>query len=198
MTGIILFGDSVFFGTGATNRNNGCGRILRALGVNVLIKGRNGETTREGLKRLEADVLKKNGYSHAILLFGNNDCKLIGVNKALIDLKEYRDNLSEMIHRIKLSGKIPLISNLQPIDSEGFYKAYPEIKKFIAMKDTPYQWHKKYSDICAEIAKSERIQLLNVRSRLEERKEEVLASDGLHPNDLGHKIIAETIFKTLI
>ena len=59
--GIILFGDSVLFGTGATTRDNGCGRILRSLTeIPILIKARNNDSTKEGLARLESDVFKSN------------------------------------------------------------------------------------------------------------------------------------------
>ncbi|OGX17207.1 MAG: hypothetical protein A3K83_03755 [Omnitrophica WOR_2 bacterium RBG_13_44_8b] len=72
------------------------------------------------------------------------------------------------------------------------------MKKFIAMTDTPYEWHKRYSDICEEVSRLEEIPLLNIRVKLEQKKNAALASDGLHPNDLGHKIIAQTIFEFLI
>lgn len=198
INGLILFGDSVLFGTGASSRDNGCGRILRSLTkIPILIKGRNNDSSKDGLARLESDVLKRGQYSHVILLFGNNDCRLVGINKPLVDLENYRTNLSDMIKQVKNAGKSAIISNLQPIESEGFYKTYPQMKQFISMTESPYQWHKRYSDVCEEISRSERIPLLNIRSKLEPRTNEVLASDGLHPNDLGHKIIAQTIFELL-
>lgn len=197
--GIILFGDSIFLGTGTSQRRNGCGQILRVLlgGIPILIKGHNKDSSREGLRRLKFDVLERNEYSHVILLFGNNDCKLIGTNKALIDFEEYRNNLRSMISQIISVGKKPLISNLQPIDSEGFYKTFTDMKQFIAMEVTPYQWHKRYSDICEEIARAEKIPLINIRAILEKRSDELLSSDGLHPNDVGHKLIAQIILEAL-
>ncbi len=198
MKGLVLFGDSIFFGTGASKRTKGCGKILKSiLQFPVLIKGRNRDSTREGLERLESDAVKRNGFSHVIVLFGNNDCRFIGVNQALVDFTEYRSNLCTMINRIKSAGKIPLISNLQPIDSEAFYKVHPETKKFVAIDETPYGWQKRYSDICEEVAGDKKAPLIDIRVKLEARKDEILASDGLHPNDLGHRIIADAILKTL-
>lgn len=198
MKGLVLFGDSIFFGTGASKRTNGCGKILKSiLQFPVLIKGRNRDSTREGLARLESDAIGRDSFSHVILLFGNNDCRFIGVNQALVDFAEYRSNLCTMISRIKSAGKSPLISNLQPIDSEDFYKVHPETKKFVAIDETPYGWQKRYSDICGEVAAEENIPLVDIRKKLETRKSEILASDGLHPNDLGHRIITVTILETL-
>lgn len=198
MKGLILFGDSIFFGTGASKRTKGCGKILKSIGkFPVLIKGRNRDSTREGLKRLDSDVVKREGFSHIVLLFGNNDCRFIEINHALVDFDEYRENLYTMIYRLESAGKSVLISNLQPIDSQGFYNTHPETKKFVTINETPYSWQKRYSNICEEVARDKKVILIDIRKKLETKKSEILASDGLHPNDLGHRIIADTILETL-
>lgn len=197
--GIICFGDSVIFGTGAANRNSGCGRILRSLiDVPVLIKGINNATTREGLKRIKQDVLGKTSYSYVIILFGNNDCGLIDIDKPCVDIEEYKNNITEMINLIKKDNKIPLISNLQPITNEGFLKGFPKMKDFLKSIKSPYEWHKKYSDSVGEIAQSTNIRLIDINTSLSNFQSGVLSSDGLHPNNLGHKIIAEEFKKALL
>ena len=39
--------------------------------------------------------------------------------------------------------------------------------------------------------------MVDIRGSLETRVHEVTASDGVHPNNVGHRIIAETVLKTL-
>lgn len=197
--GIICFGDSVIFGIGATNRNFGCGKILRSLiDVPVLIKGINNATTRGGLRRIRQDVLGKIGYSHVIILFGNNDCRLIDIDKPYVDIEEYKNNIIEMINLIKKDNKIPLISNLQPITNEGFFKSFPKMKDFLKSIKSPYEWHKKYSDSVGEIAQSTDIRLIDIHTPLSNSQSSILSSDGLHPNNLGHKIIAEQFKNALL
>jgi len=198
LVGIILFGDSVFFGIGASSRSKGCGKLLHcAAKIPVLIKSRNRDTTKDALGRLEKDVLTQAGYSHVVVMFGNNDCRLQGLNTPSVSLKEYENNLREIIHKIKLCGKSPMLCNLQPISSEGFFRTLPEMKDFIDMDSTPYIWQKSYSDVCGKVSEETRIGFIDIRSPLEEEMDNIVSDDGLHPNDLGHQIIAREIIKTL-
>lgn len=194
---IVLFGDSVLFGTGASKRKSGCGRILRSLLMNkeVIIKGRNNDTTYQALDRIRKDVLLYNN-AIVIILFGNNDCRLNGPDTPVVPLSEYKNNLIKIISMIKSSNKIPVLSNLQPIDSKLFYKSVPEMKKFMININSPREWHKEYSLACEEVAKREMIKLADIHSRLE-NSDCVISKDGLHPNDLGHQIIAETFYETI-
>lgn len=195
--GVICFGDSVIFGTGASNRNLGCGRILRSiLDVPVLVKGKNNHTTREGLKRLEKEVLSIGGYSHVIILFGNNDCRLIDIDTPCVDIPEYKNNIITMVEKIKKNKKIPLLSNLQPITDEGS-RSIPEMKNYIRNIKSPYEWHRRYSDTLNDIASSTGVNLIDIHSVLKNYSNKVISEDDLHPNDLGHKIIAEEFRRSL-
>lgn len=194
MNGIILFGDSVFFGTGAASRKSGCGKILRNLiDSPILIKSRYLDTTVDALNRIDKDVLEQQGYSKVVLLFGNNDCRLNQENLPLVRPEQFKHNLKLIIDKILASGKNALICNLQPITSEGFFRIFPQFREFIKIYSTPDDWQKKYSDICKNVSIEERIPLIDIRTPLENNIENILSNDSLHPNDLGHKIIAQEI-----
>ena len=198
MDGIILFGDSVLFGTGASSRNNGCGRLLRHLLENpILIKSHNLDTTNDAIDRIDRDILKENNYSRVVVLFGNNDCRLKDINTPLVSIRDYRFNLKRIIHKIKSINKIPFLCNLQPISSDGFFNIFPQMRDFIKMDSTPYAWQKEYSDICTQVANNEKIPLIDIRTPLERNIQSILAADGLHPNDLGHQIIAQQILGSI-
>ncbi|HDZ77266.1 MAG TPA: hypothetical protein ENH41_04195 [Candidatus Omnitrophica bacterium] len=196
---VILFGDSVIFGAGANHRKQGCGILLRSFmpEITVTIKGRNKDTTRRGLERVKTDILDDKDCTHVIVLFGNNDCRLKDIDKPLVSLSEYKENLKIIIKQIESSNRIPLIANLQPINSEMFYRALPEMSKFIVTVGPPHKWQEKYSIICEEIASSEEIKLIDIRSALVKYGDDIFAKDGLHPNDFGHKIIAQNFFEAL-
>lgn len=196
---IVLFGDSVIAGVGASHRNKGCSRLLRRLlpSDTIVIKGRSGDTTFDGLKRLGGDVLGDSLASHVVVTFGNNDCRLKDIDTPTVTLTEYKNNLTEILRGIKLSGKIPLLSNLQPIDSEMFYDTLPEMNKFMRTIGDPAQWQEKYSLACEDVAFRQGVKLVNIRAPLEGQKKDVIALDGLHPNDSGHRIIAEMFSRFL-
>ncbi len=196
---VILFGDSVLFGTGASGRNLGCGRILKTLlpRIPVIIKGRNRDTTKDALQRIDKDVLDDKDSAAVIILFGNNDCRLQGIDKPVVSLFEYEDNLSRIIARIKSNKKIPILSNLQPIDSLIFHKTLPGMKKLMASINSPKEWQREYSLACGKVAARENIRLADIMTLLEERGNGVLAADGLHPNDEGHRLIAQKFLEVL-
>lgn len=203
--GIILFGDSVFFGAGASHRNFGCGRLLKKkLNKPVLIKSRNKDTTQDGLLRLRREVINEEAFSHVIVMFGNNDCRLIDIDKAQINLCVYQNNLKKIINEIRSSKKIPFLVNLQPINSDIFLQSLGCKQRNIVVetqqiaKHNPYSWQKSYSDVCSDVAKTELVTFIDIRTPLERDLNEVLAGDGLHPNDMGHQIIAETIYNFLV
>ncbi|PIV39341.1 MAG: hypothetical protein COS29_03110 [Candidatus Omnitrophica bacterium CG02_land_8_20_14_3_00__42_8] len=200
LTGVILFGDSVLFGTGATVRNNGCSRILRGFLKDrpVIIKCKNRDTTKDGLKRLNFDVLDDDICSHVIILFGNNDCKLIDIDTPAVSLERYKENLTKIIKEIKNVDKIPILSNLQPIDYSLVCKTLPDVIERIANIDKSDDFHKKYSIVCNEVAMSENIKLADIFSELKKYGKVVIANDGIHPSDLGHKVIAQKFLDILM
>ncbi|MDD5071048.1 MAG: SGNH/GDSL hydrolase family protein, partial [Candidatus Omnitrophica bacterium] len=55
-----------------------------------------------------------------------------------------------------------------------------------------------YSNCCQQIGEAQRIPFINIRQPLEEAQGNIFCDDGFHPNDLGHSIIAETIFNHFI
>lgn len=199
MKSVFLFGDSVFFGVGASSRDRGCGKLLKKnINMPVFIKSRSLETSRDGLQRLERDILSKaDSGSFIVIMFGNNDCRFNEENIPLVGLEEYRNNLKEMIRTIKFSSNIPFLCNLQPMSSDGFFRMFPNMRVFENDYLAPDLWQKKYSDACGDIVREEKITLIDVRTALEKHKDLVFAEDGLHPNDSGHEVVALEIANVL-
>jgi lysophospholipase L1-like esterase len=198
--GIILFGDSVFFGYGASDKSKGCGRVLRKIYISapILIKAKNNDSTVDALNRLKNDVLLRKEYSHVFILFGNNDSRLVDLNKPVCDLRLYEKNLRQMVMNIKKNGKIPIMCNLQPLDDELSYKTLPGMGKYLNSDSTPDEWHKQYSDRVVEVGRSLNISVVDIEKALRSFGSKVIFDDGLHPNDFGHSIIAELLKKELI
>lgn len=196
--GVILFGDSIFAGTGATDRQHGCGKLLKdALEVPVSIRSRNRETSTLGLRRIGPDVLQQSQYSHVLVLFGNNDCWLDSSMTPAVSTDQFAVNLKHILSTIHHNRQWPLVCNLQPIDNEKFFWAFPEYQRLRVMKLDPYVWQKKYSDQVEVVSRELGVRIVDIRSALEKEAGVATANDGLHPNDRGHEIIATTILDTL-
>lgn len=195
ITGVICFGDSILAGTGALSRENGCvKRLKKSLKVPVSIKGINRHTSQDGLMRLMQDVIEQKHLSHVVILFGNNDCRLTESGQSVISSAHFLANLQEMANRIRQNEQTPLFCNLQPIDSRKLFKFAPEFEKHGV---DPESLQKKYSVLVEEFARRSGHGIIDIRTLLESRKAEVIAEDGLHPNDFGHELIAKQILQTL-
>lgn len=197
MNGLIIFGDSVLAGTGASDRELGCAKLVKsALKIPVSLRARNWNTSRDGLDRLEEDVIKQPQFSHVLILFGNNDGWLIGPGQHKVPLEEFRENLFELLSRIKNNNQFPLLCNLQLIDQTTFMRKFPELNEYRkCMKLTAEQIHSQYSDAIGEVANKSGFDLIDIRSRLKHSPEKYITEDGIHPNDEGHKIIADVILQ---
>lgn len=200
ISGLIFFGDSVLAGTGASEREKGCAKLVKnALKeIPVSLKARNWNTSKDGLERLEDDVLENRQHSHVIILFGNNDGWLIAPGTPKLSLTEFKGALVDIINQIKNNQQVPILLNLQLIDGKRFEESFPEIISYRSDIDmSSEQFQEMYSEMIEKVAQELNISFLDIRSRLKSLNQNCVAEDGLHPNDLGHSKIAEEILKTL-
>lgn len=98
---IVAFGDSLVFGVGATPGSDFVSVLGREIGVPIVNLGKSGDTTLDGLARLE----EVTGYDAKIvlLLFGGNDY----IRK--IPTEETFVNLGTMIQEIQSTGAIVVL-----------------------------------------------------------------------------------------
>lgn len=99
---IVAFGDSLVEGVGASAGNDFVSLLSRRLDIQIVKKGRSGDTTAAALMRLEKDVLE-NDPRIVILLLGGNDA----IRR--IDPEETFTNLEIMITRIHGAGAAVLL-----------------------------------------------------------------------------------------
>ena len=192
INGIIFFGDSVLAGTGASARELGCAKLIKeSLNIPVSLKARNWNTSQDGLERLDQDVLKQPHLSHVVVLFGNNDCWLAGPNEPKVSLSKFIENIDFMTEQMKKNSQTPILCTLQPIDIQRFTKQFPELLEFQkAMNQDISQLQKHYSNEIKKKCTQQQILFIDLRSDLESFAQEIIAMDGIHPNDKGHKAIA--------
>lgn len=165
---ILAFGDSLTYGTGATQGNSYPEQLAELLQVKVIRSGVPGEISETGLQRLKK-TLDEHAADILILCHGGNDI----LQKR--DLKQTKNNLTAMIElaqskglRVILVG-VPKWSGILGVDTAKFYD---EIADEMQVE---YE-----SNIVATIVNNPN-----------------LKSDTVHPNDAGYQKMAEAI-KTVI
>ena len=96
------------------------------------------------------------------------------------------------------NGQVPVFCNLQLINFKRFAEKFPELLKFKEVMNLDAgQIQEQYSDDVEATARSAGISCVDIRGPLKKSSEDVVAFDGIHPNDLGHKIIANAILAHL-
>jgi len=143
------------------------------LNYKVSNAGLSGETTSGGLRRI--DWLLQNPVNILFLALGAND----GLRGIPLDLS--KKNLKEMIIKTR--------------------KKYPEVKIILAGMQIPpnmgADYTSKFKHIFIDLAKSENVKLLDFLLEGVGGNADLNQGDGIHPNEQGHKIIAENVWQTL-
>lgn len=103
---VVAFGDSLIQGIGATEGNDLVSLLSKKANIEIINEGVSGNTTDDGLKRIDA-VLEKHDPKLVILLLGGNDYL-----KRVPDEQVFK-NLETVIQKIHNSGSMVLLLGVQ-------------------------------------------------------------------------------------
>lgn len=199
MTHIICFGDSITRGEN-DNEKGGWTDRLKAYCMELFLKnkkdeicvfnmGIGGETTEGLIKRFvnEFDTrLLKDGNNIVTLAYGANDIASLN-GKNAVSIEKFRDNLNLCIdHALKHNATVYLINILPVIEDDNNTKKR-------SLKDIL-----RYNDALLLIAQKQNINLIDVHSKFDITKENLLTYDGVHPNAEGHEKIFNIIKESIL
>lgn len=147
-------------------------------GIALINSGIGGETTTEGLERLDGDI-RRFEPDLILLLEG-----VVDINKENPRFPVVRANLSEMMRIAQIRGVAVIIGTYPLLNPEGFrtqgYESVPRLNDVIRQeakaRGVPVADH--------ELAQGE-----DFRGQ---------GPDGLHPNDIGYEIMAQTWFEQIV
>lgn len=172
---VVFFGDSITAGYGIALESAFPALIQKrvdSLGMNyqVINAGLSGETSAGGLQRI--DWILRSKPAVFVLELGGND----GLRGLSLD--ETRKNLTAMIKKIREASsdtKI-LLAGMQIPPNLG--QAYTE----------------EFRNLFAEVAKKNEVELIPFLLVNVGGEKELNLADGIHPNEAGHKVVAETVW----
>lgn len=201
-TTIVAFGDS-------TTAPRGGVRVFAAVLEERLVRegdharvinaGIGGNNTRQARERLTRDVIEHHPLV-VTLSFGINDSAVDvfdGATQPRVPLPEYEKNLAHMVQQLQDAGILPILMTPNPVAWTD------ELKKLYA--SPPYRpddadgWNvllKDYAEAVRRIAAAREVPLVDTdrlfRAYAAEPGHDLhdLMTDGMHPNDAGHAIIA--------
>lgn len=179
---IVAFGDSITAGFAVRHGFPHFWKILLKekypeARIKITNAGTSGDTTLDGLAKLDWSVLSHNP-DLVTVNFGINDC-VMGIS-----LDEFRSNFAEIAERIIANKSELLLLSSQPLETPGYNKLVRE-----------------YYQAIEEIAKDMGVGFVDVYRAWMDRVEEGIPLSSLilpgldHPNEEGYKIIAEELMK---
>lgn len=122
-TNVIAFGDSLVFGVGSTEGNDMFSVTSRELGIPIINKGVPGNTTADGLERLQRDVLDNDPRIVFVLLGGNDFLQHFATSTTFT-------NLETIISAIQDRGAAVILVGVRGgLITDHYEKNYEELAK---------------------------------------------------------------------
>ena len=193
-TVIVCHGDSITAGANLADAKK-YPTVLQTLvpQSKVINSGIGGNTSSQGRKRFEKDVLRHEP-DLVILLFGTNDSVLRAAGKYRVPAEKYQENLREMVLQCRKADAAAILCTLLPIISEPYYTRHP--KEFYDAEGGLQKILGRYHAAAMDVGRELKIPVVDLYKTFE--KDLTLlrpAPDGVHPNARGAKAIAEEVAK---
>ena len=219
MKDISVFGDSVMQGVIRENnaykvsKNRFSNICEEVLGVTIENKAKFGSTIAVGEIVIEQniDLIKETKSKYVVLEFGGNDSDYNwpeisenpdGNYKPKSTIANFVNIYTKLINEIKKLGKIPTLLSLPPIDAEKYFARITQklnaaniLKWMKGNIQFLTNWHERYNIEVFKLAMANAVPIIDITSKFLENKNysELLCDDGIHPNEAGHRVIAEAI-----
>jgi len=200
---IVGFGDSITQAVEVTPDKNWL-NLLKAMLTErypqtqwtLINAGVGGNTSREGLARMDNDVLAHRP-DLVLIEFGGNDATHEEARS--VSLEEYQANLRAMLERLKsISARAVLVMFPPVIDEWHAWGKLPHYAPWKGLDGCVEQ----YRAITRQFAQSETLPLADIDAALrlackKQKTEQFIRPCGVHMTEAGNQVIAKTVFETL-
>lgn len=221
-TKIVALGDSITKGVVLTDSNNysvADGNFIEILRQEKNLEidnfGRFGCTIHYGHQIIDRHADEIASADYTILEYGGNDCdfywKRIALNpeaehQPKTSLEAFRTSFKALIEKVKSLGSRPIILSLPPINSRSYFDFFSRgiddqgRKNILGWMggevEAIARWHENYNQALFEIASETNTTIWDITHPFEGYEGDwrtLICSDGIHPNSLGHRLIANSI-----
>lgn len=189
-------------------------RCSTMLGLDIKNHGRYGNTVRNCLRDLERrrDLITSSDF--VVTELGGNDCdhhwnEIAADPKAehhpITPLEEFATLYNRLIDGIRKLGSKPIILSLPPIISDLYFNAITRKMNSIEKRniiewlggstESISRWHEMYNVMLFKMARRLSTPIIDITTPFLKiiNLQRYFCADGIHPNENGHRLIAETI-----
>lgn len=194
---VVCFGDSITRANYLDAKETYPG-VLGTLLPGVLVRnaGVPGNTSEQGLARLDRDVLAHRPVA-VVVLFGTNDSVLCEKGKYRVAVDRYRENLKRIIQGCRKKGTRVVLCTLLPINAQPYFTRHP--REYYEAEGGLGAIVQRYRKAALAVGKEMKTPVVDLWAAME--KDETLlrpAPDGVHPSEKGCRVIAEQVAKVLL
>ncbi|MDL2238276.1 SGNH/GDSL hydrolase family protein [Christensenellaceae bacterium OttesenSCG-928-K19] len=174
-----------------------------------------GSTTNYGMDLLQQKMTELDP-DLVLIEYGSNDCDYnweevaqdpYATHLPNLSLRQYIENVTQMVNAIRGKGRIPILTNLHPLDGQRYFnwftKNEPERQKstllWLQQVNRIYWWQEMYSYALERTAAALGVFVVNIRNAFLKQKDykQYLCEDGIHPNEMGHSLMQQTFMDTI-
>ncbi|MCF0177975.1 MAG: SGNH/GDSL hydrolase family protein [Bacteroidales bacterium] len=190
-------------------------RCKKVLGRNIINFSRFGSTIAGGQRYLQRHQNEIAPGDYVVMEFGGNDCnfnwKEIAEDNTkehhpMTSVSEFKNIYSDMIDEIRNCGGSPVLLSLPPICSQRFFNCVSRgcnREKILEWLGGDVRiisdWHEQYNLEVFKLGLAKSVRVFDITSTFFRKKNypDYLCEDGMHPNQAGHRIIAEAILEAI-
>ena len=189
-------------------------RVGSSGGFTIRNLSRFGSTILGGLNNFDRHLREIRPGDRVVLEFGGNDCnfdwKAVAANPVAkhtpeVSLTQFHDLYVRLIEKVRAVGAVPILLSLPALLPQRFFDFVSKgldrdnIMKWLG-GDVGYisNWHEQYNLEVFKLASQYHVQVIDITSIFLERRAlgDFYCADGMHPNEAGHALIAETILSS--
>jgi len=191
---VVCFGDSITHGAGLPNGQR-YPDVLESLlpKTRVINAGIGGNTSQQGLARLETDVLAFRPQ-WVVMLFGTNDSAMTAPGRFKVPVEQYEKNLREMIDRCRQQKARAVLCTLPAIVHEPYFTRHP--RECYDAQGGLDKILSNYGAAIRRVAEATGTPVVDLNAVFS-RDLSLLRPDGVHPSDAGARKIAEKVAEKL-
>ena len=192
-----------------TLKNSLAAQCAKLLGLRVDNNSRFGATVTKGCQTLTRALDRGVECDAIVIEYGGNDCDYNwaevahdpdGSHTPNTPLDAFKRILRDMITAVRQKGIQPVLMSLPPLDAGRYFDWITRtglnkenILRFLGDIGHIYRHQERYSIAVTNLAMEQRCHYIDVRDAFLAQPDlgRLLCSDGIHPNDNGHRIMRE-------
>jgi acyl-CoA thioesterase-1 len=164
------------------------------------------------IKELEKNKTKETVIDAAIVEFGGNDCDYYWHevsdrpdfdHQPKTPFEQFMQIYAEILDLLLAENIKPILVSLQPLHAASYFRWISRglkpanILRWLGSVDRIYRQQERYSLAITALAYKYQCPYIDLRGAFLKYKNfhQFLCSDGIHPNQLGHQLIAEQIIE---